>query len=158
MLQHRIEQLPRLFRVAVGQQLHGAFEVGKQHRDLLTLAFKGAARGENLLREIGRGVRQWRPSRRLSPRRGGWGRGMGGVRPHNALLVLADRISVGIAQLSEEIAQGFGIQLELALQGAIGHAAPLVQQGKHLIHERDKVHPVSSLLFAGPVYACATLS
>jgi hypothetical protein len=65
---------------------------------------------------------------------------------------------VGIAQLSEEIGQGVRIQLELALQGAIGHTAPLAQQGKHLIHERDKVHPVSSLLFAMPVYACATLS
>jgi hypothetical protein len=35
---------------------------------------------------------------------------------------------------------------------------PLAQQGDHLIHERAKVHPVSSLLFAMPVDACATLS
>ena len=54
--QHGIEELPRLFRIAVGQQLHGAFEVGKQHRDLLALAFQGTAGGENLLREIGWGV------------------------------------------------------------------------------------------------------
>jgi hypothetical protein len=65
---------------------------------------------------------------------------------------------VGIAQLSEEIGQGVRIQLELSLQGAIRHTAPLAQQGNHLIHERDKVHPVSSLLFAVPVYARATLS
>jgi hypothetical protein len=47
---------------------------------------------------------------------------------------------MGIAQLAEEVAQGVRIQLELALQGAIGHPAPLAQQGNHLIHERDKVH------------------
>ena len=40
-LEHRIEQLPRLLRVALGQQLHGALEVGKQHRDLLAFAFQG---------------------------------------------------------------------------------------------------------------------
>ena len=39
--QDGIEELPGLFRVAVGQQFHGAFEVGKQHRDLLALAFEG---------------------------------------------------------------------------------------------------------------------
>jgi hypothetical protein len=82
----------------------------------------------------------------------------GVVHPHDALLVLADGVPVGIAQLTKEIAQGVGIQLELALQGAIGHTAPLAQQGKYLIHERDKVHPVSSLLFAVSVYACAMLS
>jgi hypothetical protein len=27
------------------------------------------------------------------------------------------------------------------LQGAIGRAAPLAQEGDHLIHHRDKVHP-----------------
>ena len=29
----------------------------------------------------------------------------------------------------------------LPLQGAIGRAAPLAQEGDHLIHHRDKVHP-----------------
>jgi hypothetical protein len=65
---------------------------------------------------------------------------------------------VGIARLSEKIGQGVRIELELTLQGAIGHPAPLAQQGDHLIYERAKVHPVSPLLFAVPLYACATLS
>ena len=39
-LQHRVEELARLLGIAVGQQLHRAFEVGKQHRDLLALAFR----------------------------------------------------------------------------------------------------------------------
>ena len=42
-LQHRVEELAGLFGIAVGQQLHRAFEVGKQHRDLLALAFQGTA-------------------------------------------------------------------------------------------------------------------
>ena len=42
-LQHRVEELARLLRVAVGQQLHGAFEIGKQHRDLLAFAFQRTA-------------------------------------------------------------------------------------------------------------------
>ena len=52
-LQHRVEELARLLRVAVGQQFHRAFEIGKQHRDLLAFAFQGTAGGENFLREIG---------------------------------------------------------------------------------------------------------
>ena len=54
--QHRVEELAGLFGVAVGQQFHGALEVGKQHRDLLALAFQGAFGGENLLGQIGRRV------------------------------------------------------------------------------------------------------
>jgi len=38
-----------------------AFEVGKQHRDLLAFAFERIAGGENLLRQVGKGIRPWRP-------------------------------------------------------------------------------------------------
>ena len=50
---------PGLFWVEVADQLRRALEVGKQHGDLFALAFQGAAGGENLLREIGRGVGEW---------------------------------------------------------------------------------------------------
>lgn len=50
------------------------------------------------------------------------GIGTGVVRPHDALLVLSDRVPVAIVQLSEMIRQGVRIQLELTLEGAIGHA------------------------------------
>ena len=36
--QHRIEQLPRFLRIAIGQQLQRASQVSKQHGDLLALA------------------------------------------------------------------------------------------------------------------------
>ena len=55
-VEHRIEQVPRLLGVALGQQLHGALEVGKEHRDLLALAFQGGAGGEDLLGEVWRRV------------------------------------------------------------------------------------------------------
>ena len=63
--QDGIEELPGLLGVALGQQFHGAFEVGKQHGDLLALAFQGTAGGEDLLSQIGWRVaegagRRWR--------------------------------------------------------------------------------------------------
>ena len=51
-LEHRVEQLPRLLGVAVGEQLHGPLEVGEEHGDLLPLAFESALRGEDLLGEV----------------------------------------------------------------------------------------------------------
>ena len=63
-----------LFGVAVGEQLRRAFEVGKQHGDLLALAFQRAAGGEDLLREIGRGVGEWAPGLGTPRADGGCGR------------------------------------------------------------------------------------
>ena len=42
-LQHRVEELARLLRVAVSQEFHGAFEIGKEHRDLLAFPFQDTA-------------------------------------------------------------------------------------------------------------------
>jgi hypothetical protein len=63
-LEHRIEELPRLLGVPVGQQLHRALEVGEEDRDLLALALERALRGEDLLREVLRSIRL---GRRRSP-------------------------------------------------------------------------------------------
>jgi hypothetical protein len=41
---------------------------------------------------------------------------------------------------------GESIDSQLPLEGAIRQVAPLPQQRHHLIHHRDKVHPVPSLL------------
>jgi hypothetical protein len=54
--QHGIEELARLFRIAVGEQLHGVLQVRKEHGDVLALAFQSAFGGEDLLREIGWGI------------------------------------------------------------------------------------------------------
>ena len=55
-LEHRIQELARLLRVAIGQQLHRAFEVREQHGHLLALALQRSARGQDLLGEMLWGV------------------------------------------------------------------------------------------------------
>ena len=56
----RVEELPRLLGVAVGQQLHRGLQVGKEHRDLLPLAFEGGLGGENFLGQMAGGIAQRR--------------------------------------------------------------------------------------------------
>jgi hypothetical protein len=51
-----VEELPRFFGIAIGKQLHGSLEVGKEHGDLLALTFEGALGREDLLGEMLRGV------------------------------------------------------------------------------------------------------
>ena len=55
-LEDRVEELPGLLGIAVGQQLHGTLEVGEEHRDLLAFAFESAPGGEDLLGEVLRGI------------------------------------------------------------------------------------------------------
>jgi hypothetical protein len=52
-LQHRVEELACFFGIAVGQQLHGALEVGEEYGDLLALAFEGGFRCQDFLDEVG---------------------------------------------------------------------------------------------------------
>ena len=54
--EHRVEELPGLLGVAVGEELHRALEVGEEHGHLLALAFEGGLRGEDLLGEVLGGV------------------------------------------------------------------------------------------------------
>src|SRR4029453_2438424 len=56
-LEDGVEELARLLGVPVGQQLHGAPEVGEEDRDLLALALEGGLRGEDLFGEGPRSVR-----------------------------------------------------------------------------------------------------
>src|SRR5262249_36203520 len=64
-LEDRVEQLARLLGVPVGEELHGALEVGEQDRDLLALPFEGRLRGEDLLGEMPGGVGLRRREARL---------------------------------------------------------------------------------------------
>jgi hypothetical protein len=75
LLQHRIENCPGFFGITVGQEFHGALQVGEEHGDLLALPFQGTARGEDFLSQVARGVAQrclraWGQRRR--GRRSGW--------------------------------------------------------------------------------------
>src|SRR5262249_31352508 len=55
-LEDGIEQLARLLRVPISEQLHRALEVGEQDRDLLALPFERRLGGEDLLGEVLRSV------------------------------------------------------------------------------------------------------
>jgi len=52
----RVQELAGLLGIAIGEQLHGALEVGEEHRDLLALAFEGRLGGEDLLGEVLGGI------------------------------------------------------------------------------------------------------
>ena len=51
-LEHGVEQPAGVLDVAVGQELHRALEVREEHGDVLALALEGAARVEDLLRDV----------------------------------------------------------------------------------------------------------
>jgi hypothetical protein len=55
-LKDGVQDLACLFGVAVGEQLHGALQVGEEDRDLPALAFQGLG-GEDPLGEVLGGVR-----------------------------------------------------------------------------------------------------
>ena len=141
--QHRVQELSGLLRITIGQQLHGAFEVRKQHGDLLALAFQRTTGGENFFCQIGRSIGE-------GSRCGCWGRcssrGRGCLTDpdqHRPALIAGEALALN--ELVFERFQVRGIELKLQLEGPIRQPAPLAQQRNRLIHHRDKVHPRSSL-------------
>jgi hypothetical protein len=51
-LEDRIEELARVLGVSLGEQLHGALEIGEEHRDLLALALERRPRRQDALGEM----------------------------------------------------------------------------------------------------------
>jgi hypothetical protein len=51
-MQGRVKEPSGLFRIKAGDQLRGALDVGKQHGNLLALAFQVIARGQNFLSQV----------------------------------------------------------------------------------------------------------
>ena len=127
-VQGRVEELLGLFRVEVRDQLGGAFEVGKQHRDLLALAFQGAAGGENLLGEIGGRVRQrWRVPGHVA---GVWGwRRV--PRPDQHLPRLIPGELLRLDEFGLEILEVVVVEVEAPFERPIGHPPLALQQVEH---------------------------
>src|SRR5262249_23204759 len=50
--ENRIEDLLHVFGVTLGEQLHRALHVGKQHRHLFAFALENGPGGENLVRQV----------------------------------------------------------------------------------------------------------
>ena len=111
--------------IALSQEFHGAFEVGKQHGDVLAFTFQSATGRENLLRKIG-----WHIGERGLRRCHGWrgcGSGAGGTRPDEAALRLVVHLWMGKEEFVLQGGEVVLIELELELKGPIRQAAPLAQ-------------------------------
>src|SRR4030095_8498460 len=52
----RVKELPGILGVALGEQLHRAFQVCKENGDLFPLAFESTPRRKDLLLQVQRGV------------------------------------------------------------------------------------------------------
>ena len=138
-LQHRVEEPPRFLGIAVGQQLHGAFEVGKQHGDLLALAFQGAFGGQDLLGKIRRGVGEWETVLATDWEPVGSGAETSApiqtrTRPSSSTQALP------LDEFGFQICQIRVIELELPLEGAIGQAPPALEHGYRLVEDLLKGH------------------
>jgi len=92
-LQGRIKEGLAGFWIEVTDQFGIPCEVGKQHGDLLALTLHGAARGENLLGQIGGRVGKRRLCGCLRSR-GGWRRGARVPGPDQDAAVLIDRYAL----------------------------------------------------------------
>jgi hypothetical protein len=139
-LQHRIEQLPGFLGVAVGQQFHGALQVGKQHGDLLALAFEDSTGSEDLFGQV-----WWRVGQRglgLHRRRSGSG-GCGRhrvARPDQDIASLIDRQALALDEFVLQIFQGRVVELELSLEGAVGQASATLEHGHRVVENLLKGH------------------
>jgi hypothetical protein len=105
-LQDGVEELPGLLRVAVRQQFHRALEVGKQHGDPLALPFQGAFGNEDLLGQIGWGVREGGVPNGLPESRDSGGSRPSVTRPDQAAPRIVADLWVGVEQLVPEIGEG----------------------------------------------------
>ena len=149
--------LPQIFGIELAGERGRVHQVTEQHGELAAFGLRsGVVGGEPCpLRCLG--MRQGRR------RRGRWRRREGGCRarvasPDQTAPRIIDHMGLRVEEFVLQGSELRVIQRELELEGAIGHAAPLAQEGDHLIHDRDEVHTVSSLPCAVPVYACATPS
>jgi hypothetical protein len=113
--------LPCLLWVALGQQLHGPLEVGKEHRDLLALAFESGLGGEDFLSEVVWCVRLRRTGGFLC--RCGWRlTGPSATGPDQDLPVFIHRQLLGINQVFLERFERVVIKLQPEFEDAIGEA------------------------------------
>jgi hypothetical protein len=74
-----------------------------------------------------------------------WLGGCWSTRPDQDAPGFIRRQALALDELVFECCQVRVIELKLQLEGAIRQATPLAQEDNRLIHDRDKVHPVSSL-------------
>ena len=145
-LQHRVDELPGLLRVTVGQdEFQRPLQVRKEHRDLLALAFQGTTGGEDFLREIGGRVGE--RGRGLHGFRGGGRCGLTHPDQHRALLI--DGTLVDLNDFHLQVIEVRVIEVELALERPVRDAAALAEQRQDLVQHSVKVHDRLSTYLSG---------
>jgi hypothetical protein len=148
--QHRVKELAPLLGVAVSQQFHRASQVGKEHRDLLALAFQVMAGVEDFFGEICGGIRQRSPLL-VCGRGRSWHRGRTCFSgPDQAPAVVIDHVWVCVQEFVFEHLKVVLVQTELKLEGAIGHAASTPEHGNGLVQDLLEGHsqPFTALALA----------
>ena len=115
-MQGRIEETPGGFRIEASDQFGRAFKIGKQHRDLLALAFQGGTAGKDLLSKMRRyvGARCTLRHRRYECR------GRGGVAgPHQHGIVLVHGHPLDLDKLRFQVFEVGLIELKLPGEGTV---------------------------------------
>src|SRR5262249_21872112 len=135
-------ELLRLLGVTPPYQLHRALDIGKEHRDLLTLTFEGTAGEQDFLSEIGREVKG-------TVLKDSWGRidrgsGAPSAAPDEAMPRIFTYLRVRVQEFGLEIIESALVQVKLSLERLIGHTLTLAEEGQDLIEDCVEVHPISS--------------
>ena len=120
--------------------------VAEEHRHRLALPFQGAARGEDLLGEMFRGVGERGTVLAAGRGRCRVGHGALGARPDQDVALLLDRQALARDEFVLQIVQGRIIELELPLEGAVGQASAPLEHGHRLVENLLKGHRRPSLV------------
>ena len=121
-------------------QLGGILDVGKQDSHLFTFAFQGAARGEDLLGQMLRSIRQGRPFLVGSWEGGRWRFRRWDASPNQDFALLIDGELLGLDEFLLQGLQVLVAQLELDLEGSVGDTPPALQERAYLIQHRIEIH------------------
>ena len=170
LLQNWIDDFARLFRVEVGNGFERPFDVGKQNRDLLALAFDGGARGTYAISQMRRWLHAL-PCRSLDGRRlwrfrdrpKGWNRGSA----RNAELRLWWEFGTALRANRRKPASATHAKLGLRriffpTVGTLGHAASLSFSEarcffRRLVFAANSKHSEFSLFRAPSECSCSIL-
>jgi hypothetical protein len=146
----RIEELLGGFGIETTDEFRRVLEIGKEHGDLLTLTCQGGTGRQNFLGQVrgGIGPRLYVRRARLDRHRcGGWRRCRHSASPDQDSAVLIHCHALPLDEFGFHIVQIRVIELELALEGAIGQAPAPLEHGYGLVEDLLKSHRQPSCHF-----------
>ena len=140
-----IEELLRSFGIEAPDQLRRVLEVGKEHRDLLALAFQGGAGREDLFGQVWWRVGEQGLGLRRRGSGGGGSRRRSVARPDQDVAPLIDCQALALDEFVLQIFQGCVVELELSLEGAVRQASATLEHGYRVVEDLLKGHRQLSL-------------